>query len=126
MGRVGEFEIAIADGMVDPTICLLRISPEQIQILPSDDTLTEIFKVMTTGLILRTDGTIIAEEPQVAVDMMKENGFDLNRINHNPRLRREYSISFSDVTRTFMTVEFSDGEFERFIFLGNEKYINNL
>lgn len=124
-GRVGEYEACIAEGDVDPQLYLFKLSPDDIQILPSEDRLSEIFKVMTVGLMFRTDGTIIAEDPGIAVKKMKENGFDLDKVMHKPNFHHEYSICFSEERRTFMAVEFADGEYERFIFLGSEKYLND-
>lgn len=125
VGRVGEYEAAIEEGAVDPPLYLFKIAPDDVQILPSEDRLSEIFKVMTVGLMFRTDGTVIAEDPHIAVNKMRENGFDLNKVMHKPNFHREYSICFSEEMRTFMAVEFVDGEYERFIFLGSEKYLND-
>lgn len=123
VGRVGEFQVAIADSAeFDPEIYLLKTTPEQTQILPSDDTISEIFKVMTGGVLLKTDNAVIADDPRVAVRLLKENGIDLERIEYNRLLRREYSLCFSEKMRTFAVAEFVGGELSRFFFARSENF----
>lgn len=122
IGRVGAFQVAIPDRRADdPEIYLLRQNPEQTQILPSDDTVSELLKVMVCGVLLKS-GAVIADDPQLAVRLLKENDVDLMKITYDPRLRREYSICFSEELRTFTAAEFIEGEFARFFFLRSEKY----
>lgn len=124
IGRVGGFQVAIADDRAaDPEIFLLRQTPEQTQILPSDDTISELFKVMVCGVLLKCEGAIIADDPQQAVRLLKENGVDLMKITFDPKLRREYSLCFSEEMRTFTAAEFVEGELERFFFVRSEKFI---
>ena len=53
IGRVGAFQVAISDERAaDPEIFLLKQVPGQTQILPSDDTISEILKVMVCGVCL--------------------------------------------------------------------------
>ncbi|MCM1165022.1 MAG: hypothetical protein NC299_11380 [Lachnospiraceae bacterium] len=123
IGRVGMFQVAIPDERAeDPEIFLLRQSPEQTQILPSDDTVSEILKVMVCGVLLKSDGAVIADDPGLAVRLLKENNVDLMKITFDPRLRREYSICFTEELRTFTAAEFVEGEMARFFFLRSEKF----
>ncbi len=124
VGRVGEFQVAIADkAEYDPEIFLLKTTPEQTQILPSDDTISEIFKVMTSGVLLKTENAVIADDPETAVRLLRENGIDLERIEYNRLLRREYSLCFSEKLRTFAVAEFVEGELSRFFFARSENFI---
>lgn len=124
VGRVGEFQVAIADNAeYDPEIFLLKQTPEQTQILPSDDTVSEIFKVMTSGVLLKTENAVIVDDPGIAVRMLRENGFDLERIEYNRLLRREYSLCFSEKMRTFAVAEFVEGDLARFFFARSENFI---
>lgn len=127
IGRVAEFEVTIADEVsADPTVFLMRTTPEQAQLLPSDDTLSELFKVMLVGLMMKSQGAVTADEPELAVKLLRENGFDPEAVTNNPALHREYSICFSEETRTFMAAEFTEGELARFFFLRNESFLNNV
>lgn len=124
VGRVGEFQVAIADKKsADPEIFLIKQTPEEVQILPSDDTITEIMKVMLCGVLLRNEHARIVDSPRLAVKLLRENGVDLDRITNNPRLRREYVLCFSDETRTFTVAEFVEGEVVRFFFVSDESFI---
>ncbi len=124
VGRVGEFQVAISDkAEYDPEIFLLKTTPEQTQILPSDDTISEIFKVMTSGVLLKTENAVIADDPETAVRLLRENGIDLERIEYNRLLRREYSLCFSEKLRTFAVAEFVEGELSRFFFARSENFI---
>lgn len=125
MGRVGEFQVAIAEDKAeyDPEIFLLKTTPEQTQILPSDDTISEIFKVMTSGVLLKTENAVIADDPEVAVRLLRENEIDLECIEYNRLLRREYSLCFSEKLRTFVVAEFVEGELARFFFARSEGFI---
>ncbi len=124
VGRVGEFQVAIADrAEYDPEIFLLKTTPEQTQILPSDDTISEIFKVMTSGILLKTENAVIVDDPEIAVRMLRENGIDLERIEYNRLLRREYSLCFSEKLRTFVVAEFVEGDLSRFFFARSESFI---
>ncbi len=124
IGRVGAFQVAISNEHApDPEIFLLKQTPEQICILPSDDTVSEILKVMVCGVLLKCEGAEIVNDPQLAVRRLKENDVDLLKITYEPRLRREYSICFSEELRTFTAAEFVNGELERFFFVRSEKFI---
>lgn len=125
VGRVGDFQVAIAEdnGEFDPEIFLLQTTPEQTQLLPSDDTISEIFKVMTSGVLLKTENAVIADDPEVAVRLLRENGIDLESIEYNRLLRREYSLCFSEKLRTFVVAEFVEGELSRFFFARSESFI---
>lgn len=126
IGRVGEFEITIVDEQTaeNPAVFLMKNTPAGAQLMPSDDTLSELFKVMFCGLIAKSRGAVIADEPELAVRLLRENGFDPELIENDPELHREYSIGFSQEMRTFMAAEFSEGELARFFFLRNESFIN--
>ena len=125
IGRMGEFEITIADEPSDdPMVFLMKNTPEQAQLMPSDDTLSELLKVMFMGVFLKSSGSITADEPELAVRLLRENGFDPEKIENDPTLPREFSIGFSEETRTFMAAEFSEGELARFFFLRNENFVN--
>ncbi|MDE6727504.1 MAG: hypothetical protein K2J80_06145, partial [Oscillospiraceae bacterium] len=127
IGRVGEFEITVADEQSDdPTVFLMKNTPDQAQLMPSDDTLSELFKVMLCGVMLKTSGAVIADEPELAVRLLRENHFDPEQIVNAPALHREYSIGFCEETRTFMAAEFTEGELARFFFLRNENFLNNV
>lgn len=124
VGRVGEFQVAIAErAEYDPEIFLLKTAPEQTQILPSDDTISEIFKVMTSGVLLKTENAVIVDDPEIAVRLLRENGIDLERIEYNRLLRREYSLCFSEKLRTFVVAEFVEGDLARFFFARSESFI---
>lgn len=124
VGRVGEHQVAISDkAEYDPEIFLLSADQEQVKILPSDDTISEIFKVMTCGVLLKGENAVIADDPELAVRLLKENSVDLESIEYNRLLRREYSICFSEKMRTFVVAEFVEGELARFFFARSEKYI---
>lgn len=127
IGRVGEFEITIVDEQKidDPAVFLMKSTPAGTQLMPSDDTLSELFKVMLCGLILKSSGAVIADEPEQAVRLLRENGFDIEKIENNEELHREYSIGFSEELRTFLAAEFSEGELVRFFFLRNESFVNS-
>lgn len=123
IGRVGEFQVAIPDGnALDPEIFLLRQTPKQTQILPSDDTVSELFKVMVCGVLLKDEGAVIADDPGLAVRLLHENEVDLMKITGDPKLRREYSICFTEELRTFTAAEFIEGEMARFFFVRSEKF----
>ena len=125
IGRVSEYEITIADEPSDdPMVFLMKNTPTQAQLMPSDDMLSELLKVMLVGVIVKSSGSIIADEPELAVRLLRENGFDPEKIENDPSLNREYSIGFSEETRTFMAAEFSEGELARFFFLRNENFVN--
>lgn len=124
IGRVGGFQVAISDERAaDPEIFLIRQTHEQIQILPSDDTISELFRVMVCGVLLKCDGAVIANDPQLAVRLLKENNVDLLKITFDPKLRREYSLCFSEEMRTFTAAEFVEGELARFFFVRSEKFV---
>ena len=126
IGRVGEYEITIVDEQTDddPAVFLMKTTPTGTQLMPSDDTLSELLKVMLCGIILKSSGAIIADEPELAVRMLRENGFDPELIENDPELHREYSIGFAEEMRTFMAAEFSEGELMRFFFLRSEGFVN--
>lgn len=126
IGRIGDYQVAIVDkDEDDPVIFLLKATHEETQILPSDDTLSEILKVMLCGVLMKTEGAVVADDPGQAVRLLKENGVDLESIAYNPVLRREYSVSFNEERRTFITAEFIEGELSRFFFVGSEKFYMN-
>ncbi len=124
IGRVGGFQVAISnENAADPEIFLLKQTPEQTQVLTSDDTISEILKVMVCGVLLKCEGAVIADDPQQAVNLLKENDVDLLKIKYDPRLRREYSLCFSEELRTFTAAEFIKGELARFFFVRSEKFV---
>lgn len=126
IGRIGDYQVAIPDnGADDPAIFLLQTAQEEIRILPSDDTLSEILKVMLCGVLMKTEGAVVADDPELAVRLLKENGADPERISFNPGLRREYSVSFNEERRTFITAEFIEGELSRLFFVGSENFYLN-
>lgn len=123
IGRVGEYQVAITrSDNPDPEIFMIKQTPEQVQILPSDDTISEIMKVMLCSVLLKNENAVIADDPRYAVKLLRENGVDLMRISNNPKLRREYSLCFSENTRTFTVAEFIDGEVVRFFFIRDEMF----
>lgn len=127
IGRIGEYQLAVSDcESKDPGIFLLAVTPEQAQILPSDDTLSEIFKVMLCGTLLKEPGAQVVEDPELAVRLLRENKVDLEKISCNPSLRREYSVNFSEEFRTFVAAEFIGGELARFFFSRSEKFVGNV
>lgn len=128
IGRVGEFEITIVDEepAEDPAVFLMKSTPAGAQLMPSDDTLSELLKIMLCGLFVKSSGAVIADEPELAVRLLRENGFDPELIENDPELHREYSIGFSEETRTFMAAEFAEGELMRFFFLRNENFVNTV
>lgn len=127
IGRVDEFEITVIDEVSDdPTVLLMKNTPTQAQVLPSDDTLSELFKVMFCALMMKTTGAIVADEPELAARLLRENGFDLEAITNDPKLHREYSICFSEEVRTFTAAEFSEGELAKFFFLRSERFLKGL
>lgn len=124
IGRVGEYEITVSDAPSrNPTVLLMKNTQEGAQLLPSDDTLTELFKVMFCGIMSKTNGAVIADEPELAVRLLRQNGFDIEKIYNDPKLRREYTLCFSEDTRTFMAAEFNENELSRFFFLRSEKFL---
>lgn len=126
VGRVGEFQVAISNHAdYDPEIFLLKVTPEETQILPSDDTISEIFKVMACGVLIKTDGARIVDDPEEAVKMLRANGIDLELIDFNPELRREYSICYSEERRTFVAAEFVEGSLARFFYACSEDFYAN-
>lgn len=127
VGRVGNFEITVVDEKSDdPTVFLMKNAPEQAQLLPSDDTLSELFKVMLCGLMVKMRGAVIADDPELAVKLLRENGFDIEAITNDPALHREYSFCFSEEMRTLMAAEFTEGELARFFFLRSEAFTKSL
>ncbi len=123
IGRVGEFQVAIANhAEYDPEIFLLKVTPEETQILPSDDTVSEIFKVMICGVLIKTKNARIVDEPEEAVKLLRDNGVDLDLIDHNPMLRREYSICYSEELRSFIAAEFVEGSLARFFYASSENF----
>ena len=124
VGRVGEYQVAVKNEVSeDPRIYLILLGTQnETQILPSDDTISEILKVMLCGILLKNDSTVIADDPQLAVRLLRENGVDLYQINNNPELRREYSLCFSEETRTFTVAEYIEGSVTRFFFVTNEEF----
>lgn len=124
IGRLQDFQVAISDTSAnDPTIFLLKTAPEETQILPSDDTLTEIFKVQTCSVLMNFEGAITADEPELAARLLRENAVNPELIANNPGLRREYSLNFSEEMRTFAVAEYIEGELSRFFFIRNEKFL---
>lgn len=124
IGRMGDLEITVLDEKSeDPAVMLMKSTKDSAQLLPSDDKLSELFKVMLCGMMIK-EGAIIADDPELAVRLLRENGFDMDKIENDPALHREYSLSFSEETRTFMAAEFSDGELARFFFLRGESFLN--
>lgn len=124
IGRLQDFQVAISDTSAnDPTIFLLKTAPEETQILPSDDTLTEIFKVQTCSVLMNFEGAITADEPELAARLLRENAVNPELIANNPGLRREYSLNFSEEMRTFAVAEYIEGELSRFFFIRNERFL---
>lgn len=124
IGRVGEYQVAIVvSDNPDPEIFMIKQTPEEVQILPSDDTVSEIMKVMLCGVLLKNENAVIADDPRYAVKLLKENGVDPTMIANNPKLRREYVLCFSENTRTFTAAEFIDGEVVRFFFIRDEMFM---
>lgn len=122
IGRVGDFEITVLDEKSeDPAVMLMKTTKDGAQLLPSDDKLSELFKVMLCGMMIK-EGAIAADEPELAVKLLRENGFDIDEIRNDPSLHREYSLSFSEETRTLMAAEFSEGELAGFFFLRSESF----
>ena len=127
IGRVDDFEITVVDEKKDdPTVLLMKNTPTQAQVLPSDDTLSELFKVMFCALMMKSNGSLVADEPELAARLLRENGFDLDAITNNPALHREYSLCFSEEVRTFTAAEFKDGELAKFFFLRSERFLKGL
>ena len=127
IGRVDDFEITVVDeNKDDPTVLLMKNTPTQAQVLPSDDTLSELFKVMFCALMMKSNGSLVADEPELAARLLRENGFDLDAITNNPTLHREYSLCFSEEVRTFTAAEFKDGELAKFFFLRSERFLKGL
>lgn len=125
IGRLQDYQVAISDTSADdPTIFLLKTAPEETQILPSDDTLTEIFKVQTCSVLMNREGAITADKPELAARLLRENRIDLDLIANNPKLRREYSLNFSEEMRTFAVAEYIEGELSRFFFIRNEQFLS--
>lgn len=123
IGRMADFEITVLDEMSeDPAVMLMKTTRDGAQLLPSDDKLSELFKVMMCGLMIK-EGAVVADEPELAVKLLRENGFDIDKITNDPVLHREYSLSFSEETRTFMAAEFNEGELARFFFLRSESFL---
>lgn len=123
IGRLGEYHVAIANTPApDPEIFLILQTPEQVQIMPSDDTISEIIKVMLSGILLKNENAVIAQDPAFAVKLLRENNVDLMRITNNPELRREYVLCFTEETRTFTVAEYIDGEVVRFFFIRDELF----
>ena len=125
VGRVGEYQIAIRDEPVnDPTTFLLRVGKEsKTHLIPSDDTISELLKVMLCGILFEKEGAVLADDPEQAVRLLRDNGFDLTKINNTRGLRREYSVNFSEEMRTFAIAEFIECELSRFFFVGDESFI---
>ncbi|MGN0679765.1 MAG: hypothetical protein ACI4JS_08900 [Oscillospiraceae bacterium] len=125
VGRVGEYHVSVADKNArDPEVILIKQTPESVEVLPSDDTVSELIKVMLCSVLLKYENTIIADTPQLAVQLLHENGVDYERITNNPCLRREYSLCFTEETRTFTIAEYIDGEVKRFFFVRDEQFIS--
>ncbi len=126
IGRVGEYHVAISDKQSrDPMVLLIKQTPESVEVLPSDDTVSELIKVMLCNILLKYDSTIIADTPELAVKLLHKNNVDYERITNNPYLRREYSLCFTEETRTFTIAEYIDGEVDRFFFVSSEKFVKN-
>lgn len=127
IGRLQDYQVAISDTSADdPTIYLLKTAPQETQILPSDDTLTEIFKVQTCSVLMNFEGSVTADEPELAARLLRENAVNPELIANNPRLRREYSLNFSEEMRTFAVAEYIEGELSRFFFIRNEHFLSGI
>lgn len=127
IGRLQDYQVAISDTSADdPTIFLLKTAPEETQILPSDDTLIEIFKVQTCSVLMNYEDSITADEPELAARLLRENMVNLDLIANNPKLRREYSLNFSEEMRTFVVAEYIEGELSRFFFIRNEQFLSGI
>ena len=124
VGRVGEYQVSVKnEASENPRIYLIRLgTQDEMQLLPSDDTVSEILKVMLCGVLLKNENAIIADDPEIAVKLLHENGVDLYQIENNPNLRREYSLCFSEETRTFTVAEYIEGKVTRFFFVRNENF----
>lgn len=125
IGRLQDYQVAISDTSADdPTIFLLKTASNETQILPSDDTLTEIFKVQTCSVLMNYDDSITANEPELAARLLRENAVNPELIANNPKLRREYSLNFSEEMRTFVVAEYIEGNLSRFFFIRNEQFLS--
>ncbi len=123
IGHMGDFEITVLDEKSEnPAVMLMRTTRDGAQLLPSDDKLSELFKVMLCGLMIK-EGATVADDPELAVRLLRENGFDIDRLTNDPVLHREYSLCFSEETRTFMAAEFNEAELARFFFLRSENFL---
>lgn len=119
VGRVGEYQIAVKnEPSEDPRVFLVYLSTQnETQVLPSDDLISELIKVMLCNLLLTMKGAVIADEPEDAVRLMRENGVDFEQIANDSKLSREYSFNYSEETKTFAVAEFVKGELARFFFV---------
>lgn len=123
VGRVGEYHVSVADKKArDPEVILIRQTPESVEVLPSDDTVSELIKVMLCSVLLKYDSTVIADTPQLAVQLLHKNGVDYERITNHPCLRREYSLCFTEETRTFTIAEYINAQVQRFFFVSDERF----
>lgn len=124
VGRVGEYQVAVKnEAAEDPRIYLVKLGTQNdTQVLPSDDLISELIKVMLCNLLLTMKGAVIAEQPEEAVRLLRENFVDLEQIACDPKLSREYSFNYSEETRTFAVAEFVKGELFRFFFVRNEDF----
>ncbi|MCH5207378.1 MAG: hypothetical protein J1F04_00730 [Oscillospiraceae bacterium] len=124
VGRVGEYQIAVKNEQSeDPRVFLVYLSTQSdTQVLPSDDIISELIKVMLCNLLLTMKDATIAETPEDAVRLLRENGVNLDEIRCDPTLSREYSINYSEETQTFAVAEFVKGEFFRFFFVKSKDF----
>lgn len=124
IGRIGEFQIAVKnEASEDPRIFLIKLDAQgKTKVLPSDDIVSELIKVMICNLLLTMKSAVIADKPEDAVRLLIENGVDLDKIEYSPKLSREYSLNFSEETHTFAVAELVKGEFVRFFFVKNNEF----
>lgn len=123
VGRVGEYQIAVKNEVSeDPRIFLVRFGTQsETQVLPSDDVISELIKVMLCSRILAMKGAVTADEPEMAARLLKENGIDIDQIKNDPTLKREYAFCYCEETRTFVIGEYVKGELMRFFFYRKEE-----
>ena len=124
VGRVGEYQIAVKnEASEDPRVFLIHLGTQaETQVLPSDDVISELIKVMLCNVLMGIKSVFIAEEPEDAVRLLRENGVDLEKIECDPLLKREYTFCYSEETRTFVIAEFVQGNLARFFFVRNEAF----
>ena len=125
VGRTGEFKAAVCEGSVsDPAVFLIKTAGGPIEITVSNTTIFELIKGNLFSVFAKMRRTIIADEPNQAVRLLREFDVDLDEIEKSAERSGKFLFSFNEEKQTFVVADLSSGELSRFLFVTDENFIN--